>query len=397
MIEKKIYIIRQSAVLPSDFSKPKNWREIFLYKWSKKNFHHAELWISNFDHYALKQRRKIDVDFHRDIVAFNTIGYKKTVSISRIIDAWIFGFKIFFRALKRVKKGDVVIVSLPTPESVFFICLGKLFKRYTVIIDVRDNWPSNFTGRGLIKRLFSLYVHLLNKFNFLIVDKVIWMSAGLYDQHDKKGLLKREDLNHSIIPVTYYRDMNFKDNSQFAPELFNRPVISFFGTLNEQFDLTILNDCLENSNLASEFNFIIIGDGNQYNSLHQTFNKFENVFFTKQLPYAATQFIAERSEGFFLFYRDPETYSNHVTNKIREYAEFRKPIIHNLPSNIFTLDDDKYYIGASIKMHNFHNLIEEIMINDNASIYNLDNLDRFCKQTSIEGLEEKFIKTVSSV
>ena len=35
---KNIYIVRQSAVVPSDYSKPKDWREVVFFKWAKKRY-----------------------------------------------------------------------------------------------------------------------------------------------------------------------------------------------------------------------------------------------------------------------------------------------------------------------------------------------------------------------
>ena len=33
---KKVFIVRQSAVLPSDYSRPKEWREVIFFKWAMK-------------------------------------------------------------------------------------------------------------------------------------------------------------------------------------------------------------------------------------------------------------------------------------------------------------------------------------------------------------------------
>ena len=147
----RVFIIRQTAVVPSDYSEPKEWREVIFFKWAKDYFGKAELWISDFDHYSLKKRKKVDFEGSEGVITFKTPGYRKTVSVSRLFDAWVFGIKIFAAALNRFNKKDTVIVNLPTPESFFAISIAKFFKGFKLIVDVRDNWPDSFPGEGIIK------------------------------------------------------------------------------------------------------------------------------------------------------------------------------------------------------------------------------------------------------
>lgn len=390
----KVIIIRQSAVIPSDFNKPKDWREIYFFKWSRKIYSDTELWISNFDHYALKKRREIDLPYANHITQIKTIGYKKTVSIWRVVDAWIFGIKIFFRAMKKIGNKDVVVVSLPTPESVFFISMAKILKGFRLIVDVRDNWPDNFTGKGYLQSFFKIYVLLLNKFSFKIIDKVIWMSEGLYSNHKRKKLLNKKTLAHVTIPVTFFKGNSSKDEQDLNNNLFSKPVLSFFGTLNEQFDLTILKNHIQSTSFSDSFNFLIIGDGNQLDFLRNVFKKNKNVHFLGQKPYSVTQIIARKSAGFFLFYREPRTYSNHITNKLREYSELRKPIFHNLDSNIFTIMKKEYHIGNNLAEISFEKALKEIKDQNNTKIFNIKDLEALCNDLSIESLEKNFIEAI---
>ena len=88
-VTKHIIIIRQSGVLPSDFSKPKEWREVIQLR-LLNNISYAELWVSSFDHYSLKQRKKQRWRFSHFTKIIKTPGYKKTVSLMRVLDDWVF-------------------------------------------------------------------------------------------------------------------------------------------------------------------------------------------------------------------------------------------------------------------------------------------------------------------
>ncbi len=390
----RVFIIRQTAVVPSDYSEPKEWREVIFFKWAKDYFGKAELWISDFDHYSLKKRKKVDFEGSEGVITFKTPGYRKTVSVSRLFDAWVFGIKIFAAALNRFNKKDTVIVNLPTPESFFAISIAKFFKGFKLIVDVRDNWPDSFPGEGIIKFFFSLYVHALNKISFSIVDKVIWMSDGLYNNHKNKNLLTKKNLEHRTIPNAFKKVDVTNQSYQINNNIFDKPAISFFGTLNTQFDLSLLKECLDSDPKSEEFNYIIAGDGSELQYLKELFKENKNVIFLGRIPYDCVQTIAKKSKGLFLLYRDPENFLNHITNKVREYAEFRKPIIHNLESNIFTISKNKYQIGYSLHNGNFSEAISEIKYNKNPAIYNIESLDNFCRNLSDDVLKKIFLDEI---
>ncbi len=391
---KNIFIVRHSAVVPSDYSKPKDWREVTFFKWSKAHFEQAELLISSFDHYALKQRNKLDFEGSEDVVVLKTPGYKKTVSILRVIDAWVFGFKILIYALKRVQKSDVVVVSLPTPESAFCLSIARLFKRYTLIVDVRDNWPDNFTGQGMVKKTFSTYVRGLNHITFKVADKFIWMSDGLHANHKAKGLSKRSDAEEITIPVPLPRFLPTLTETTELDYLFEKPALAFFGTLNPQFDLSILKSHIDCSPSSYEFNYIIAGSGEKLTFLKKIFSGYDNVFFLGQIPFEKTQIISRRCSGFFLYYREPETYANHITNKFREYAEHRKPILHNLISSNFTIGEKAYQIGCSCHDFSFEEALVDIKTATFSKIFAIESLERLANDLSWDALERQFISTL---
>ena len=199
-VTKHIIIIRQSGVLPSDFSKPKEWREVIQLR-LLNNISYAELWVSSFDHYSLKQRKKQRWRFSHFTKIIKTPGYKKTVSLMRVLDAWVFSFKVGYNILLNVKKTDTIIVSLPTPESSFMSIFCSKIVGCECIIDVRDNWPENFMSNNVLKRLFGIYVGLLNKFIFRFASKIIWMSEGLKENHSKRKLIGR--CEQVTIPMPY--------------------------------------------------------------------------------------------------------------------------------------------------------------------------------------------------
>lgn len=393
---EKCFIVRHSAVLPSDYSNPKEWREVVFFRWAKEYAKETKMLVSGFDHYALKPRKDVSFVGSEDVMVFSTPGYRKTVSLLRVLDAWIFGIKVLAFAFKEIGKDDVVVVSLPTPESAFCLSIGKMLFRYTLIVDVRDNWPDNYPGRGVLKKAFSLYVHCLNLLTFKSVDKFIWMSDGLYDHHDRKGLIKTRGKDHFTIPVSPPAVTIDEDEISDFDYLFSRPSLAFFGTLNPQFDLGVLKLLIEKSPSSNDFNFIIAGSGDQLKSLKSLFSNCGNVFFLGHVSFEVTQLISKKCSGFFLLYRDPETYENHITNKFREYAEYKKPIFHNLESSRFTVSNKKYKIGCSSKEVSLESFLSELKFSPNSMIFGIGSLDELCLDLSPDALKEKFIRILES-
>ena len=201
----KIFIIRQSAVLPSDENNPKEWREVIFYRWAKRLSSTVKIICSSFDHYSLKQRRK--PYFSDDVITLSTFGYRKTISVLRVLDSWFFSLKLFFFTLHNVSGEDKVLISMPTPESVFAVSLAKKFKRFNLIVDVRDNWPDALPDNSL-KAPFSKYVNLLNRFTFKSANIITFMSQGLLNNYTKKSLIP----DHSkveFLPLIYKKNFNF--------------------------------------------------------------------------------------------------------------------------------------------------------------------------------------------
>ena len=386
----KIFIIRQSAVLPSDENNPKEWREVILYRWAKRLSSTVKIICSSFDHYSLKQRRK--PYFSDDVITLSTFGYRKTISVLRVLDSWFFSLKLFFFTLHNVSGEDKILISMPTPESVFAVSLAKKFKGFNLIVDVRDNWPDALPDNSL-KAPFSKYVNLLNRFTFKSANIITFMSQGLLNNYTKKSLIP----DHSkveFLPLIYKKNFNSsQEEIHDYDRFFQKPCISFFGTLNTQFDFNYLKTEILESKLSEKFNFLIAGSGSSAEQIKHDFRLYENVVFLGQIPHEHTVHIAGRSVGFLLLYRDPCNFENHITNKIREYAEHKKIIIHNLESSKFNVLGRDLEIGVSIKQKNADSILNTIL---NESLDKVaKNLEELCKLASEENINIIFKKIMN--
>ena len=397
---KTVFYIRQSAVLSSDEGKPKAWRELVFYNWMKADGKSVKLVVSGFDNYSKKRRLKPSGDFRQDVTTLPFIPYRKTHSILRVVDAWVFSISLFMFLYRRVRSGDVILVSMPTPESAMISSIVARIKNVKVICDIRDAWPDNYTKGGLTAN-FTLYVSLMNKLTFRLCNHFFWMSDGLKQNFARKGLGCRQGVVHVTLPGVLEQSEVLESSSEAVLDaylrpfqhVFEKPTLVFFGTLNSQFDLSSISGALRRGKAASEVNFVIAGDGERREEFEDAFEGCENVFFVGHVPFVVTRRLSELASGYFLFYREPATFENHLTNKIREFAACPRPIIHNLSDNIFTVDDDSFQVGLSVEAHEFDDLCERI-IKNNTSSFAIGDLGRLAQRCSVEVVRGELLSHV---
>lgn len=353
-------VIRQSAVLPSDYGMPKKWREVYIAQWLKKKEELVELWCSSFDHYSKSQRRIEQHQRHQFAVKlFKTPGYSKNISMKRVIDAWIFSIKVFCSLCLRVKRNDLVICSIPTPESAFAVSLAKTIVGFTLVFDVRDNWMT-LGGNGIVSKLFNIY-------NFLLLFPAINSAEGL-SGFSQKYITEHLEKCSTKKNKQSIKSVNLVTKSGFLPTEKNEKIETvdflFFGSLNEQFSFKLLEQHRET--ILREFpnvRFVIYGGGANLNKLKYTFADSKNIVIKGHHAFEDVAKHAMMASGFFCFYDDIEQFSGHITNKIVEYLEFEKPIIHNF-TKLPVFNGHELYLGPSVSDHGLVGCLQAVMDNN---------------------------------
>ena len=253
----------------------------------------------------------------------------KNISVTRILDSLIFAFQLYFYILKRKKRLKCVIASYPTPETLF---VASLFaKNFMLVCDVRDAWPDFSPTSDIKARLFGSYVRFLNKYSFARVDKFISMSGRLRSfvkEYSKKEV--------KVIPNPI--DTEIKKPASDPIKKYNidisKKFLFFAGTLNSQFDFYNILSAVKGFNKKSsqKIQVIIAGSGEDLNSLKNE-NKTQYVRFLGQIDNSEIDVLASESAALFSFYRSNE-FQGHITNKLVSYAKFKKPILHNVGTEL---------------------------------------------------------------
>jgi glycosyltransferase involved in cell wall biosynthesis len=336
---KKILFIRQSAVLSNRKPSLGEFREIKQIRGLKKIGFSVTFVFSSFDHYSKKQRILNTCVEADTSVCLKTPGYSHNFSIMRLIDAWTFAIKLSILLLRKGHQFNRIIATYPTPEAVFICSIFKP-KRTKLIVDVRDAWPTIAVYDGFLNRMFHAYCFALLRISARKIQHFICMSGAM-----QEFLLSNKIKGKSSIilnPATLKNDKKVFDN------IYRKSTLSIFfaGTLNEQFDFTLVGELskhLKAKNISHKI--IIVGDGSQLQSLKCKYNK-ECFEFLGQVDKSEVDNFIMRADICFAFYKS-KTFEGHITNKIIEYACFDKIIFHNLGEK-FTLGEDFFEIGYNV-------------------------------------------------
>ena len=342
-----IVYIKQHSVFSSDGNSGRMWREEKHVKWLEENGYNIEWISSDFDHYGKTKRKPIPDTKRVSIRFLSTLGYSKNVSLKRLVGNWQFSIKLLMHLFYNKKRIDKIICAYPTPES-SLICV--LFSRLTgtpLIIDMRDNWPEAIVSsvKGPVARCFIFYCRILNHFVFNWHHRFIGMSDGVL-----RKVIKFSGARDGLaLAIPNAVDLDVSEKLEHYQLDSQRKYISFFGTLNSQFNFDALHCALDEIRQKfPEVVFLIVGDGENYEGVSREFSAVPNVLVLGRLQYSQVLSIAKQSIGFFCFYTNVRAFECHFTNKLVEYLYFGKPFLHNLQSN-FSLNGQRIVVGRSLR------------------------------------------------
>lgn len=154
MKKKHILIWQSGEPLQIDGDNHNPMRAINLSNFFYDNNFKVTLISSNFNHTYKKFRKKnvkkfkilkLKSDFN--LVLINSIGYKKNISITRLVDHFFLALNLFFFLKNFKEKVDFCIIGFPPIEPTIVLANWLFKKKIPYLIDVKDLWPEYFYER----------------------------------------------------------------------------------------------------------------------------------------------------------------------------------------------------------------------------------------------------------
>lgn len=329
----KIWLIRSSEPMPIVSPDMRLMRVGMMANQFAKRGHEVTWFSSSFDHYRKKQlcekSKIVKVKDNYNIYLIHARGYKKNISVSRIINHKIIAKK-FSNIAKKMEKPDLIYVSLPTidyaEEAVKY---GKKY-HVPVIVDIRDLWPDIFY-HNLPKVLANIarpYIKYLNYKTKKLLKNAFAINSISEDMLNWG--LKKADRKKSKYDRYFYIGYDKKEEMQTKIKLIDDKKfnIAFFATINNQFDYPKIAELA--NNLYKKDKDIIInicGDGPQFELLKDNVKKLPNVKLFGWTNRGDLVNILEKSKIGLAPYKNTFDFQMSVSNKFAEYASYGLPIV----------------------------------------------------------------------
>lgn len=296
--------------------------------------HHIIWFTSTFDHFRKKQLSKknkiINVKGNYYIYLLHAKGYKKNISISRIINHKVIALK-FMKVSKKMDKPDLIYASFPTID--FAEAAIKYGKKHNVpvIVDIRDLWPDIFKHnlKGIKQKVVTPYIKLLDYKTKKIMANAYAINS-ISDAMLNWGLEKGKR-QKSIIDKYFFIGYDKTE----SPKIENKDIIninkfniSFFATINNQFDydrIIELAKLLDKKDKDIVIN--ICGDGPQFKTLKEKCKDINNINLLGWTNRNTLSYILDNSKIGFAPYKDTFDFQMSVSNKFAEYISYGLPVI----------------------------------------------------------------------
>lgn len=327
----KIWIVSVGEPLPTDGANVRLRRMGNLAALIAEDADNQVDWFSvSFDHYKKKQRVQKDTvialkENYRMHLAYVN-GYKRNVSVARIVHHALGGKKIFREMCRQTELPDVILASMePLEMSSAAVRFGKKFD-VPVIVDVRDLWPEIYYEviPSQLHFLLNLYVGYCKgtlRKTMSRADSIVGLSPDFLNYGLKYAGRERTELD-AVIPIAY-PDYDY-ESYRGRYDILERFGICkddflavFFGNFGNQFDFEPIVEAAGLLKDHPHVKFVLCGTGIQMDDVKARCP--DNVIFTGWIEKEEIMTLSANGAVGIAPYIDSMNYRKNTPNKFGEY------------------------------------------------------------------------------
>lgn len=330
-----IWIINQAAGKPL-----LGWGERHYYLGSEfaKMGHNVTIFSSSSNHLFFDNvSEKLPKEEYINGVKFcwiNTIQYKKSKSIKRVLGWFDFIFKFFWRVIfSNQKRPDKIIVSSSPITPIIPAIIFKKFYKAELIFEIRDIWPLSLQQLGNYSKrsLFIIFLSIIEKMAYKYSDKTVGvMKHG--DQHVER--ISGKNMPYYWIP-NGYKDIAVDEITPNAKGIIDDIsvlakegiIIGYIGTMGIANNM---EEVIEIASYLEDCHFVLIGDGPEKENLLKKLDILNvlNVTVFDKVPKEQLNHIVPLFDFGIISWKSLPIYEYGVSaNKYFDYMFFGKPII----------------------------------------------------------------------
>lgn len=298
----------------------------------------------------------------------------------RLANIYFFSAMVFFSFLVFYRIPSVIVVSNPAPITGALISVARCFRRFRLVIDVRDLWPHIFsyeTKPSIYRKILTALMNLENFVSFKNADAVTSITPDFLNLTIKLNNLE----NHKFKTASFYICSNNENEQEVIEKVYDPDDVKrllIFGTMSK----TTVDGIYQLQNLLQDsiysFEIDVCGSGRHFDRLK---NLDESFYMHGRVSYSKLTEMSKNADYIINMVSDRFDYNASLSNKFFDALSMHKPIICRAGTVMGDMVD-QYEIGMAINFElgidyylksidtlTYNNMIKSIKI-VNKSIFN---------------------------
>ena len=291
-----------------------------------------------------------------------SIGYKKHISLKRVLDHFILALNltVFFKKNKDFSP-DKLFIGYPPILSSFVMAFWCKKNNIPYMLDVKDKWPEIFLEpfskniKAIVRIILEPY-YLCSRYIFKnanqitsITDEYInWIKSTYKDKNQKKYFVSpliRKPLSLNDIQ----KEIAIKFWEKQSINILKTKYFCFIGSYSKSFDFDFIYKSAELLlKKYPEVKFIICGSGDQYENVKNKFQNSSNVLVFGEIDKYNAKILIKFALATLAPYLNNQNFRDHIPNKIIESLENSTPFITTVEGKLKSIIDE-YENGIFIK------------------------------------------------
>ena len=289
-------------------------------------------------------------------------GYKKNISLIRIRSHAVFAKEVI-KYLRRRKKPDLIICSVPSLAVGDLVTAFAEKNRIKVIVDIQDLWPEAFKMAIDIPIISDiLFAPMMKQANRIYsrADRIMavsetYVERGLkYNKKDDKGLAVFIGTDSKLVKTAEENNIYIKPEGEFW--------IGYVGALGHSYDIRIIIKAIQQivDKGIKNIVFKIMGDGvlmNEFKRYAEAHNV--NCDFTGFLEYGNMMAMLRCCDVAVNPIVGNSVSS--IINKVSDYAMAGVPVINTQNSDEYRKMLEDYNCGINCENGNVNSIAKAIL------------------------------------
>lgn len=343
----KVWLVTIGEILPLEQNGRKMRTAMLADKLCERG-HDVVWWTSAFDHFRkdwlFEKDMEVQVNGRLRLSALKGTGYRKNISIARIIDHRVIARK-FRKKSREAERPDIIVASTPAHDLAFEAVSFARENNIPVLVDVRDPWPDIFIDAVPHALRWGARLALHN--DFKMIEDTMRRADGLLAPTDtflRWGLAyaqRERSWKDRVFYLGYEKDRDLQDAGRFGglmETIKDKFIVLFVGTISRSYhNPMIVLDAARRFSGREDIHFVIAGDGELFDELNDASRGMNNVTLTGWLDQKEIAFFLRHSKvGVCPATRPVDL----PTNKVFSYLAEGLPIVSAFGGELKKLIED---------------------------------------------------------